>query len=116
MAPHLFLYVFPFLLLGGFLVYWAGSRHAYARRRPAEQGDAAAWDWHFFVPCRDEEAVIATTVDRLRGDFPASYVWVIDDASDDRTGRSSRPSRRRTPGSGWSHGDAPRPGSGRARR
>ncbi|MYT35174.1 glycosyltransferase [Streptomyces sp. SID8356] len=86
MAPHLFLYVFPFLLLGGFLVYWAGSRHAYARRRPAERGDATAWDWHFFVPCRDEEAVIATTVDRLRGDFPASYVWVIDDASDDRTG------------------------------
>ncbi|AXI71778.1 glycosyltransferase [Streptomyces bacillaris] len=86
MAPHLFLYVFPFLLLGGFLVYWAGSRHAYARRRPAEPGDATAWDWHFFVPCRDEEAVIATTVDRLRGDFPASCVWVIDDASDDRTG------------------------------
>ncbi|MER8042991.1 glycosyltransferase family 2 protein [Streptomyces sp. NPDC094032] len=85
MSLHLVLYVFPFLLLAGFLVYWAGARHAYARRRPAESGDPAAFDWHFFVPCRDEEAVIATTVARLRADFTGSHVWVIDDASDDLT-------------------------------
>ncbi|WP_329623465.1 glycosyltransferase [Streptomyces sp. NBC_01255] len=85
MSLHLLLYVFPFLLLGGFLVYWAGARHAYARRRPSELGDPTAYDWHFFVPCRDEEAVIATTVTRLRTDFPAAHVWVIDDASDDLT-------------------------------
>ncbi|WP_405189632.1 glycosyltransferase [Streptomyces anulatus] len=86
MIPEFFLYLFPFLLLGGFLLYWAGSRHAYARSGPTEPGDPAAHDWHFLVPCRDEEAVIATTVTRLRTDFPASHVWVIDDASDDRTG------------------------------
>ncbi|MFK0148945.1 glycosyltransferase [Streptomyces griseus] len=86
MIPEFFLYLLPFLLLGGFLLYWAGSRHAYARRRPTEPGDPAHHDWHFFVPCRDEETVIATTVTRLRTDFPAAHVWVIDDASDDRTG------------------------------
>ncbi|MEU9357602.1 glycosyltransferase family 2 protein [Streptomyces sp. NPDC048301] len=86
MIPEFFLYVFPFLLLGAFLLYWTGSRHAYARRRPSPGGDATAWDWHFFVPCRDEEAVIAATVHRLRTDFPRAHVWVIDDASDDRTG------------------------------
>ncbi|KQX17047.1 glycosyl transferase [Streptomyces sp. Root431] len=85
MSLHLLLYVFPFLLLAGFLVYWAGARYAYARRRPSELGDPTAYDWHFFVPCRDEEAVIATTVTRLRTDFPTAHVWVIDDASDDLT-------------------------------
>ncbi|MFF7774722.1 glycosyltransferase family 2 protein [Streptomyces tanashiensis] len=85
MSLHLLLYVFPFLLLAAFLVYWAGARHSYARRRPTGTGDPAAYDWHFFVPCRDEEAVIATTVTRLRADFPAAHVWVIDDASDDLT-------------------------------
>ncbi|MFJ7126566.1 glycosyltransferase family 2 protein [Streptomyces sp. NPDC098101] len=85
MSLHLLLYVFPFLLLACFLLYWAGSRHAYARRKPAGTGDPTAYDWHFFVPCRDEEAVVATTVTRLRTDFPAGHVWVIDDASDDLT-------------------------------
>ncbi|MEU5162361.1 glycosyltransferase [Streptomyces sp. NPDC020875] len=83
-TSHLF-YVFPFLLLACFFVYWAGSRTAYARRRPAPKGDPAAFDWHFFVPCRDEEAVIATTVTRLRTDFPTARVRVVDDASDDLT-------------------------------
>ncbi|MFF6777561.1 glycosyltransferase family 2 protein [Streptomyces sp. NPDC012637] len=86
MSLPLLLSVFPFLLLGCFLLYWAGARHAYARRKPAEIGEPAAYDWHFFVPCRDEEAVIATTVARLRADFTGSHVWVIDDASDDLTG------------------------------
>ncbi|MFJ7065636.1 glycosyltransferase family 2 protein [Streptomyces sp. NPDC101115] len=86
MSLPLLLSVFPFLLLGCFLLYWAGARHAYARRQPAEVGEPAAYDWHFFVPCRDEEAVIATTVARLRADFTGSHVWVIDDASDDLTG------------------------------
>ncbi|MFD3942375.1 glycosyltransferase [Streptomyces sp. NPDC058579] len=85
MSLHLLLYVFPFLLLACFLLYWAGARHSYARRRPTETGDPTAYDWHFFVPCRDEEAVIATTVTRLRTGFPTAHVWVIDDASDDLT-------------------------------
>ncbi|NEC04157.1 glycosyltransferase family 2 protein [Streptomyces sp. SID7909] len=86
MVLDLFLYVFPFLLLACFLLYWAGARRAYARRRPSRTGDPDAFGWHFFVPCRDEEAVIETTVNRLRADFPGGHVWVIDDASEDRTG------------------------------
>ncbi|MEU8545509.1 glycosyltransferase [Streptomyces roseoverticillatus] len=78
--------VFPFFLLACFLLYWAGARHAYLRRPEAQNGDADAFDWHFFVPCRDEEAVVGTTVGRLRADHPRAHVWVIDDDSDDRTG------------------------------
>ncbi|MEV7542531.1 glycosyltransferase [Streptomyces sp. NPDC089915] len=85
-TDHLLLFLFPFVLLAGFLVYAAGSRHAYRNRAQARPGDPAAFDWHFFVPCRDEEAVIATTVARLRADFPYADVWVVDDASDDATG------------------------------
>ncbi|MFI1797262.1 glycosyltransferase [Streptomyces sp. NPDC020379] len=80
------LFVFPFFLLLCFLLYWAGARTSYLRRPAVEEGNAAAFDWHFFVPCRDEEAVIGTTVDRLRKDHPSAHVWVIDDDSDDRTG------------------------------
>ncbi len=85
-AGSLALFVFPFLLLLCFLLYWAGARHAYQTRPVAAAGDPDAYDWHFFVPCRDEETVVGTTVSRLRGDFPAGHVWVIDDDSDDATG------------------------------
>ncbi|RLV08728.1 glycosyl transferase [Streptomyces griseocarneus] len=78
--------VFPFFLLVCFLLYWAGARHAYLKRPEVENGNPDAFEWHFFVPCRDEEAVVATTVDRLRTDHPRAHVWVIDDDSDDRTG------------------------------
>ncbi|MFI9308321.1 glycosyltransferase [Streptomyces triculaminicus] len=81
-----FLLAFPFFLLLCFLLYWAGARHAYLRRPAVEDGDPHAFDWHFFVPCRDEEAVVGTTVSRLRADHPGAHVWVIDDDSDDRTG------------------------------
>ncbi|WP_414169230.1 glycosyltransferase [Streptoverticillium reticulum] len=81
-----FLLAFPFFLLLCFLLYWAGARHAYLRRPVAEPGNADALDWHFFVPCRDEEAVVGTTVGRLRADHPRAHVWVIDDDSEDRTG------------------------------
>ncbi|MFG3258013.1 glycosyltransferase [Streptomyces sp. NPDC048172] len=80
------LVVLPLLLLGAFLLHWVSVLHALARRRPSAPGEPAAFDWHFFVPCRDEEAVIGTTVARLRGSFPDAHVWVIDDDSDDRTG------------------------------
>ncbi|MFE7616620.1 glycosyltransferase family 2 protein [Streptomyces sp. NPDC057496] len=80
------LVVYPFVLLLGFLLYWAGARRSYLRRPPVVPGDPALFDWHFFVPCRDEEAVVGTTVTRLRTDFPTADVWVIDDDSDDGTG------------------------------
>ncbi|MFB7913408.1 glycosyltransferase [Streptomyces sp. NPDC056061] len=76
----------PLVLLLGLLLHWAGARRSYTRRSPVEPGDVSWFDGHFFVPCRDEEAVVGTTVTRLRTDFPASHVWVIDDDRDDRTG------------------------------
>jgi 1,2-diacylglycerol 3-beta-glucosyltransferase len=58
----------------------------FLRRTPSDTGDAGGFEWHFFIPCRDEEAVIATTIDRARRDFPDAHVWVVDDDSDDHTG------------------------------
>jgi 1,2-diacylglycerol 3-beta-glucosyltransferase len=57
----------------------------YLRRTPAPVGDPSAFEWHFFVPCRDEEAVIGDTIRYLRTTFPIAHVWVIDDDSDDST-------------------------------
>ena len=48
-------------------------------------GNPADFTFHFFIPCRDEEAVIAVTIERARKDFPSAHVWVIDDDSDDET-------------------------------
>lgn len=59
----------------------------YLRRRRKRSGDSAQFEWHFFVPCRDEEAVIGGTIDYLRSNFSGSHVWVIDDDSDDATGQ-----------------------------
>ncbi|MCE6993382.1 glycosyltransferase [Saccharothrix sp. S26] len=57
----------------------------YLRYRPRPVGRAADFEWHFLVPCRDEEAVIGDTVRYLRESFPGAHVWVIDDDSDDGT-------------------------------
>ncbi|QQS02439.1 MAG: glycosyltransferase [Austwickia sp.] len=57
----------------------------FLRHRPGPTGDATAYDWHFFVPCRNEQAVIGASLARLRESFPQAHVWVIDDASDDDT-------------------------------
>jgi 1,2-diacylglycerol 3-beta-glucosyltransferase len=68
-----------------FLTYVCLIVVPYLRHRPAPPGDPDAFDWHFFVPCRDEEAVIGDTVRYLLDTFPPAQVWVIDDASDDAT-------------------------------
>ncbi|WP_436501970.1 glycosyltransferase family 2 protein [Actinokineospora sp. HUAS TT18] len=57
----------------------------YLRYRPSPPGDPDAFDWHFLVPCRDEEAVIGDTIRYLRHHFPLAHVWVVDDDSDDDT-------------------------------
>ncbi|WP_133852169.1 glycosyltransferase family 2 protein [Labedaea rhizosphaerae] len=57
----------------------------YLRHRRLPSGDPDAFAWHFFVPCRDEEAVVGDTVRYLRETFPGGHVWVIDDDSDDAT-------------------------------
>ncbi|GAA1354451.1 glycosyltransferase family 2 protein [Streptomyces beijiangensis] len=68
-----------------FLVYWFAVSDAFWQDRPLEPGDPTRFTWHFFIPCRDEEAVVATSVARLRDTFPGCHVWAVDDASDDRT-------------------------------
>jgi 1,2-diacylglycerol 3-beta-glucosyltransferase len=73
------------LLLVMFLAYVAFILVPFLRYPKAKTGSPADFDWHFLIPCRDEAAVIATTIERARGDFPTAHVWVIDDDSDDDT-------------------------------
>ncbi|MEU6234550.1 glycosyltransferase [Kitasatospora sp. NPDC047058] len=73
------------LVFGRFLVYWAGSRHAFRHNRPAAPGDPAAFEWHLVIPCRDEEAVVTRTLAGLRTAAPEAHLWVIDDDSEDAT-------------------------------
>jgi 1,2-diacylglycerol 3-beta-glucosyltransferase len=68
-----------------FLSYVAMILIPFLRRPQTVPGDSSEFEWHFFIPARDEEAVIETTLDRCRADFPEAHVWVIDDASTDRT-------------------------------
>jgi cellulose synthase/poly-beta-1,6-N-acetylglucosamine synthase-like glycosyltransferase len=70
-----------------FLTYVCLIVVPYLRHRPAKNGDPDDFDWHFLVPCRDEEAVIGDTVTYLLDSFPGAEVWVIDDDSDDNTAR-----------------------------
>lgn len=57
----------------------------YLRWKPNTAGDPHTLEWHFLVPCRDEETVIAATISSARTSFPNAHVWVIDDASEDST-------------------------------
>lgn len=68
-----------------FLTYVCLIVVPYLRHRRAAVGDSAAFDWHFLVPCRDEEAVIGGTIEYLRHTFPRAHIWIVDDHSDDAT-------------------------------
>ncbi|EFL09984.1 predicted protein [Streptomyces sp. AA4] len=74
------------LISGVFLIYVVVLAVTYLRREHYPDGDSRNFDWHFLVPCRDEEAVIGATIAYLRDTFPRAHVWVIDDASEDATG------------------------------
>jgi cellulose synthase/poly-beta-1,6-N-acetylglucosamine synthase-like glycosyltransferase len=80
-----------------FLCYLSAIVRTYFRREPSASGDVAAFEWHMFVPCRDEDAVIDQTIERLRTTFPTAHVWVIDDDSDDETAAIA---------AGWAQRDA----------
>ncbi|MFE5333382.1 glycosyltransferase [Embleya sp. NPDC056575] len=84
-ALSLGLLVYMLLVFGRFLLYWAGTRHAFRHNRPADPGDPTAFEWHLVVPCRDEEAVVAQTLAGLRRSAPHAHLWIVDDHSDDRT-------------------------------
>lgn len=73
------------LLVLLFLAYLTSIAVSYFRQRPHVPGRVDDFEFHMFVPARDEEAVIGQTIERLRTDFPTAHVWVADDASDDRT-------------------------------
>ncbi|WP_091453716.1 glycosyltransferase [Actinokineospora iranica] len=68
-----------------FLTYVVLIVVPFLRYRPLPAGDADKFEWHFLVPCRDEEAVIGDTIRYLRGNFPHAHIWVVDDDSDDAT-------------------------------
>jgi len=70
-----------------FLTYVGLIVVPYLRHKRAATGDPGEFDWHFLVPCRDEEAVVGGTIRYLRDTFPQAHVWVIDDDSDDDTVR-----------------------------
>lgn len=57
----------------------------FLRHKPIEHGATDEFQWHLFIPCRDEETVVDATIRRAMKDFPEAHVWVIDDDSDDRT-------------------------------
>jgi cellulose synthase/poly-beta-1,6-N-acetylglucosamine synthase-like glycosyltransferase len=68
-----------------FICYVATIVVPYVRHRPGAVGSAEAYDWHFFIPARDEAAVIGHTLSTLRTTFPDAHVWIVDDASLDAT-------------------------------
>jgi 1,2-diacylglycerol 3-beta-glucosyltransferase len=68
-----------------FLSYVVMILLPFLRRPRTEPGNSADFEWHFLIPALNEEAVIATTLARCQRDFPDADIWVIDDASADRT-------------------------------
>jgi 1,2-diacylglycerol 3-beta-glucosyltransferase len=74
-----------FMLCACFLAYVISIIVPLLRHRRGPTGDPAMFDWHFLVPCLNEEQVIAGTVSDLFKKFPTAHIWCIDDASSDST-------------------------------
>ncbi|MGC7101767.1 glycosyltransferase family 2 protein [Amycolatopsis lurida] len=77
--------VFTYTSSAVFITYVCAIVVPFVWRRRSPGGDGDAFEWHIFVPCRDEEAVIGDTIFRLRATFPLAHIWVIDDDSHDGT-------------------------------
>lgn len=73
------------ILVVSFCAYVISILVPFLRHKPEQPGDESQFEWHFFIPCRDEEAVVGTTMNRARERFPNTHVWIIDDDSDDAT-------------------------------
>jgi len=73
------------LLAVVFLIYVVLLVDRFVRYQAHEPADPAAFEWHFVIPALNEQAVIGSTLDYLTGTFPAAFVWVVDDGSDDAT-------------------------------
>ena len=78
-------YVFSLVMFFQFLIYITVLLISYSHRKQTPKGKGSNFEWHFLVPCRDEEVVIGATIDYLYSNFDNSYIWVIDDASEDST-------------------------------
>lgn len=76
---------YSLLITLAFIVYVILIVVPFLRRTPDPEGPVDAFEWHMFVPCRDEEVVIGRTIRMLRTTVPQAHVWVIDDDSDDGT-------------------------------
>jgi cellulose synthase/poly-beta-1,6-N-acetylglucosamine synthase-like glycosyltransferase len=74
-----------FLLCAAFITYVLVILVPYMRHRRAAPGDETGFEWHFIVPCLNEEAVVDTTVRRLADRFPTAQLWCVDDGSSDAT-------------------------------
>ncbi|MBA8990854.1 cellulose synthase/poly-beta-1,6-N-acetylglucosamine synthase-like glycosyltransferase [Curtobacterium pusillum] len=68
-----------------FIAYVAFILVPFLRHTPDPVADPEAFQFHFLVPCRDEDAVIGATIATARTRFPSAHLWVIDDASEDAT-------------------------------
>ncbi|WP_283137177.1 glycosyltransferase family 2 protein [Rhizohabitans arisaemae] len=76
---------FALFLSVTFLSYVFTILRPYVKRLPGRTGDPAAFEWHIFIPCRDEAMVIGGTLAYLRENIPSAHLWIVDDDSDDRT-------------------------------
>ncbi|MGO4298892.1 glycosyltransferase [Leifsonia sp. RAF41] len=74
-----------FVLVIIFLTYVVFILVPYLRQKPTPPGNPDLFLWHTFIPCRDEQSVIAATIAHSRETFPEMHVWVIDDDSEDDT-------------------------------
>lgn len=77
--------LFSLVMGTAFLSYVIAIIIPFMLRKPDPVGDATRFDWHFVIPCRDEEAVIGQTIAYLREHFEEAVIWVVDDDSEDRT-------------------------------
>jgi cellulose synthase/poly-beta-1,6-N-acetylglucosamine synthase-like glycosyltransferase len=74
-----------FLLCAVFLSYVTLLLVVYLRHRPPTPGDPDELDWHLFMPCLDEAAVVERFVGAALEQSPTLHLWAIDDHSDDDT-------------------------------
>lgn len=76
-----------FMLCVSFVAYVTMIVLPLMRHRPEIRGDGNQFGWHFIVPCLNEEAVIAGTVQQLVRTFPGAHIWCVDDGSTDATAK-----------------------------
>jgi cellulose synthase/poly-beta-1,6-N-acetylglucosamine synthase-like glycosyltransferase len=85
MTIYVFFYLYGLFMFVLFVIYVMSIFIPFIRRRPDRPGKSTLFEWHFFIPCLNEEDVIARSIMQNRECFPRGHLWLIDDDSDDRT-------------------------------